>query len=103
LAALGRHGPTTPEALLATAYMVVVGSVLAFVLYFTLLRHWSAAKASYASLLASAGAMALGLLLGEPATPRVLLGGGLILLGAAACLAKGLPWKRRPAHKEAPA
>lgn len=74
--------PTAPLGWLAMAYMVLVGSVAAFLLYFWLLRRWSAARASYASLLASLGATLLGIALGEPWAWPTLAGGALVVAGA---------------------
>jgi probable blue pigment (indigoidine) exporter len=72
-------------------YMLLGGSVVSFLLYFALLRTWSTARAAYASLAASVGAMAVGVALGEPFTGAKAAGAALVLAGGALVLG------RRPA------
>jgi O-acetylserine/cysteine efflux transporter len=74
------------------AYMVLGASVVAFLLYFVLLRSWSTARTAYSSLAASAGAIAVGVALGEPFTTAAGLGAALVLAGGVLVLAR-----RRPA------
>jgi drug/metabolite transporter (DMT)-like permease len=39
--------PHRPETWAAMAYLVVIGSVVVFLLYLLVLRHWAASRASY--------------------------------------------------------
>jgi probable blue pigment (indigoidine) exporter len=67
-------------------YMLLGGSVVAFLLYLGLLRTWSTARVAYASLAASGGAVAVGVALGEPfgawqaAGLALVAGGGALVL-----------------------
>jgi drug/metabolite transporter (DMT)-like permease len=91
----GSPWPATAGAWLALGYMVLLGSVAAFLLYFWLLRQWSAARAAQASLLASLGAAGLGVALGEAWSWPTLAGGALVLAGAWLALrTSGRGWSR---------
>lgn len=75
------------RAILATLYLAIVGSVLAFTLYFWLLARSSAVVVSLISYTAPVIAVLLGVLvLAEPLTARMLAGGLLVLSGVAAAL-----------------
>lgn len=82
--------PRTSGGWLALAYLVLMGSIVAFVLYAQLLRSWAASRAVYVSIGAYALAIAIGVLFaGEPFTPQILAGSGLILLGAVLSVGRG--------------
>lgn len=96
--ALERSSPL-PQGALGWAgflYMLLGGSVVAFLLYFALLRTWSTARVAYASLAASAGAVGVGVALGEPF-------GGWQATGAALVVAGGVLVLRRRAAPAASA
>jgi drug/metabolite transporter (DMT)-like permease len=66
----------------AVAYLVVVGSVLVFVLYLIMLRHWTASRAAYTFVLIPIVTVALSAWLDdEPVRPGLVLGGLLVLAG----------------------
>ena len=67
---------------LAWGYLVVVGSVLAFTIYFWLITAWAPAPASTYAYVNPVVAMALGFFVaGEPLTPRIALA-ALVILGS---------------------
>jgi drug/metabolite transporter (DMT)-like permease len=73
--------PAQRQTWLALAYLVLAGSVLLFVCYLLILRHWDASRAAYVYVLSPLGALALSAWLdGEPVGPRTLLG-ALVVLG----------------------
>jgi drug/metabolite transporter (DMT)-like permease len=81
--------------------LAVLCTGVAYVLYFRLLAHAGATNASSVTFLIPVFAMAWGgLLLGETATPAMLVGGAVILVGTA--LAMGL-WPHTAAVSPAPA
>jgi drug/metabolite transporter (DMT)-like permease len=62
--------------------VVVAGSVLVFVLYLVVLRHWDASRAAYVFVLSPITAVALSAWLdGEPVGPSLVAGGVLVLAG----------------------
>ena len=66
----------------ALAYLVAVGSVLVFVLYVVVLRHWSASRAAYTFVLVPVVTVVLSAWLdNEPIRRGLVLGGGLVLMG----------------------
>lgn len=72
---------------LATLYLAVFGSAVTFTLYFWLLRRATAISASLISYTAPVVAVAVGVVaFGEPLTPRLGIGAGLVLAGVAAAL-----------------
>jgi drug/metabolite transporter (DMT)-like permease len=74
--------PARPETWAAIAYLVPVGSVIVFILYLVVLRHWEASRASYAFVLIPFVTVALSAwLLDEPVGLSLVLGGILILTG----------------------
>lgn len=79
------------------AFMVLGASVVAFLLYFVLLRSWSTARVAYSSLAASVGAILVGVALGEPFTMAAAFGAGLVLAGGILVLSR-----RRPASAGTP-
>jgi len=74
--------PRRSETLLALGYLVVVGSVVVFVLYIVVLRHWSASRAAYTFVLVPVVTIVLSAWLDdEPVRAGLLLGGSLVLAG----------------------
>jgi drug/metabolite transporter (DMT)-like permease len=66
----------------AVSYLVAVGSVLVFVLYVVVLRHWTASRAAYQFVLIPIVALALSAWLDdEPVGFALVLGGLLVLAG----------------------
>ena len=74
--------PQQPQALLSLAYLAVVGSVGLFTLFLLVIERWSASATSYALLpMPIVSVVAAALLLGEPITPMLVVGGALVLGG----------------------
>jgi drug/metabolite transporter (DMT)-like permease len=66
----------------ALGYLVVVGSVLVFVLYLVVLRHWAASRAAYGFVLTPVVTVALSAWLDdEPIRAGLVLGGLLVVAG----------------------
>src|SRR3954467_11923034 len=66
----------------ALGYLVVVGSVVVFVLFLFVLRHWAASRTAYVYVLIPFVTVALsGARGGEPVGPGLALGGLLVLTG----------------------
>ncbi len=81
--ALPRDAPTWG----AIAYLAVAGSVVTFLIYFSLLKTWSVTSLSFISVFTPAIALFLGFLfLDERPTLWTLVGTGLILAGVALAL-----------------
>jgi drug/metabolite transporter (DMT)-like permease len=73
--------PTTAATWAAVAYLAIAGSVLAFLVYFSLLKTWSVMSLSFISVFTPIIALALGFVfLGEPLTAWKMAGSGLILV-----------------------
>jgi drug/metabolite transporter (DMT)-like permease len=82
LARADRLGAISLEAWGGVIYLGVLGSAVSYVLYFWALRYMTPAGLGAVSYLQPVGAMLLGfLLLGEPITRRVAVGGLLIIAG----------------------
>lgn len=82
LADAGRLNAISLEAWGGVIYLGVLGSAASYVLYFWALRYMTPAGLGAVSYLQPIGAMLLGLvLLGEPITRRVAVGGLLIIIG----------------------
>lgn len=82
----GGHIPETlpQRALLATAYLAVVGSVLGFALYYYMVKHMEAGSIALMTLVAPVIALLLGHRLNDEAIlPQVWLGAASIALGLA--------------------
>jgi drug/metabolite transporter (DMT)-like permease len=74
--------PDRRETWLAIGYLVPVGSVVVFVLYLVVLRHWEASRAAYEFVLIPVFTVALSTWLDdEPLGFGLLLGGPLVLIG----------------------
>jgi drug/metabolite transporter (DMT)-like permease len=81
-----RHRPIVLSALtVATVvYLAVVGSAVAFYLYFWLLEHMAATRLALTNYLSPVVAVLLGaLLFGERLTLRIALGAALVIAGVA--------------------
>ena len=74
----------------AIGYLAVAGSVLTFLIYFTLLKTWSVTSLSFISVFTPAIALFLGFMfLDERPTLLTALGAGLILMGVTLALTRG--------------
>jgi drug/metabolite transporter (DMT)-like permease len=74
--------PQRPSTLLALAYLVLIGSIIVFVLYLFVLRHWAASRAAYAFVISPFVTVILSAWLDdEPIGFGLVLGGALILAG----------------------
>ena len=79
----------------AIAYLAIAGSVLTFLIYFTLLKTWSVTSLSFISVFTPAIALFLGFIfLDERPTFLTAVGAGLILSGVTLALTE---WKGRKA------
>lgn len=78
----GLRLPRDPVAWWAIGYLAVVGSIVAFLMYFWLLKSWSATTLSFISVFTPLVALVLGYAaLGERPTAFTAVGAGLILAG----------------------
>jgi drug/metabolite transporter (DMT)-like permease len=83
--------PPDPRSWLAIAYLAVVGSVISFLGYFSLLKRWSVTSLSFIAVFTPPIALGLGFVfLGERPTPWTALGSILILAGVTLAL-----WTKR--------
>jgi drug/metabolite transporter (DMT)-like permease len=74
--------PREPEALVAVAYLVTLGSVGLFVLVLLVVRRWTASATSYMFVLFPVATMALeAVLLGEPISAQAATGAALVMAG----------------------
>jgi drug/metabolite transporter (DMT)-like permease len=64
----------------AVGYLVVIGSVLVFVLYLIVLRHWTASRAAYAFVVIPIVTVALSAWLDDEPVRAGLVAGGLLVL-----------------------
>lgn len=82
--------------LAALVYLALVGSALAFTLYFWLLRHLPATRLSLITYTSPVVAVAIGAMaLAEPLTARMLAGTALVVAGVAMAGRKGKPSERQ--------
>lgn len=82
--------PREPQTLAAIGYLAIMGSVVSFLGYFSLLKTWSVTSLSFISVISPAIALALGFVfLAEHPTPLMALGGALVLAGVALALTTG--------------
>jgi len=73
----------------AVTYLAIAGSVVTFLIYFTLLKTWSVTSLSFISVFTPAVALLLGFVfLGERPTTLTALGAGLILTGVALAVSR---------------
>jgi len=76
------HYRWTPLAVVALLYLAVVGSVIAFMLYYWLVRHMDVTKTMLISLVTPVMAVVLGMVvLGEALSWRIIAGGIMIMVG----------------------
>ena len=76
------HYHWTPKAWLALLYLAVIGSVIAFMLYYWLVHHMDVTKTMLISLVTPVVAVVLGMLvLGEDLSWRTVAGGVMIMAG----------------------
>ena len=79
----------------AIAYLAIAGSVVTFLVYFSLLKTWSVTSLSFISVFTPAIALALGFVfLDERPTLWTAVGAGLILSGVVLALPKTRPRTR---------
>ena len=100
-----RHAPArwTPKAVSSVLYLAVVGTVIAFGIFFWLLRHAPANRLGVISYVIPAVALALGVhFRGEPVTPFTVGGLGLILLGVSLVHRRGGARGRQVATSSGP-
>ncbi len=80
-------GPVTLRAGLALAYLVLIGSCVAFSAYFYLLRHWEATRVATSTYINPVVAVVLGaLLLHEQVSGPMVAGAAIVLAGVALVL-----------------
>ncbi|HET9225039.1 MAG TPA: EamA family transporter [Thermoanaerobaculia bacterium] len=80
----GREISFTPRPVLAVVYLAVMGSAVAFTVYYWLLRRLPATSLSLINYATPVVAVLIGTLwLGEPFTLRILLGAALVVAGVA--------------------
>ncbi|QLQ38520.1 EamA family transporter [Micromonospora robiginosa] len=88
----------TGRSWVALAYLMVAGSLVAFTAYVWLLAHAPISLVSTYAYVNPAVAVALGaLLVAEPVTAQVLLGGAVIVAGVAVVVSTERPRRRTPA------
>jgi drug/metabolite transporter (DMT)-like permease len=86
----------------AVGYLAIAGSVLTFLVYFTLLKTWSVTSLSFISVFTPVVALLLGFVfLGERPTKLTALGAILILTGVALALSRPQASGLRPQNTEA--
>jgi drug/metabolite transporter (DMT)-like permease len=89
----------------AIGYLALVGSVVSFLVYFSLLKTWSVTSLSFISVFTPAIALALGFVfLDERPTLWTAIGAVLILAGVALALTRSTSKSRRPTtnHSQLP-
>jgi len=80
----------TPSAIISLLYLAIVGSAIAFVLFFWLLQRIEAGQTMMIGLVTPLIAVAAGVVVrGEPVTWRIALGGAAILGGVALAMSRG--------------
>lgn len=83
----------TPLAVISLFYLAVVGSVVAFLLYYWLVRHMEVTKTMLIALFTPLLAVSLGMFVrGEQLTWRIAAGGGCIMAGIGVIVLR--KWKR---------
>jgi len=80
---VGRIDPA-PEAIVAVAWLGILGSGFAYLCFFTILAHWGATRTSTVSYMLPIVGIALGAaVMGDPVTPNRIVGTGMIIAGIA--------------------
>ncbi len=96
--------PAVPEALLAVAWLGIVGSGIAYLFFFRLLAVWAPTRVSLVTYAMQVVAVALGVIvLGETLTVGFLVGAVLVIGGITMVNVRSLPWRRAAATSEAEA
>jgi drug/metabolite transporter (DMT)-like permease len=86
-----------PDSVLALAYLIVFGSLLAFTAYAWVLQHWPISRvATYAYVNPLVAVVLGGLILGEPLTMPILLGGAAIVVAVAVVIRQESRHAREP-------
>jgi drug/metabolite transporter (DMT)-like permease len=87
--------PAVPEAVLAVAWLGVVGSGFAYLFFFRLLAVWTPTRVSLVTYLMQVVAVGLGVVvLGEALTLGFLAGAILVVAGIAMVNIRSAPWRR---------
>jgi drug/metabolite transporter (DMT)-like permease len=87
--------PPDAKSWTAVGYLAIVGSVIAFLIYFSLLKTWDSTSVSFFAVFTPAIAVGLGAaFLGERLSPWSLAGAALILSGVSLTLVR---FKGKPA------
>ena len=87
-----------PDSVLALAYLVVFGSLLAFTAYAWVLQHWPISRvATYAYVNPLVAVVLGGLILSEPLTVPILVGGAAIVVAVALVIHQESRHAREPA------
>ena len=74
--------PREPVSIAAVAWLIIAGSIGLFQLVLYVVKRWTASAAVYTTAGMPVVAVALGaLLLGQPATPMMLVGGAIVIAG----------------------
>jgi drug/metabolite transporter (DMT)-like permease len=96
--------PVELQALLAVAWLGIVGSGLAYLLFFRLLAVWTPTRVSLVTYLMQVVAVGLGVaVLGEPLTVGFVAGAVLVVSGIAMVNVRAVPWRRGATATAAPA
>jgi drug/metabolite transporter (DMT)-like permease len=91
--------PPDPVSWAAVTYLAIVGSVVAFLVYFSLLKVWTATAVSFFGVFTPAIALLLGAaVLNERLTVWSVVGAALILGGVAAALTTSRAAAAQPAR-----
>jgi drug/metabolite transporter (DMT)-like permease len=101
----GLRLPADANTWAAIAYLAIAGSVIAFLVYFSLLKTWSVTSLSFISVFMPVIALALGFVfLDERPTLWTAVGAVLILAGVALALTTSTPKAQRPTpnHSQLP-
>jgi drug/metabolite transporter (DMT)-like permease len=85
---LGEHPslPATPRSWASVFYLILFGSILSFLLYWDLLKQWTAHRAGLIPIVTPVVAVLTGLFVGERLTLLQWLGSTIVLLGVAVSL-----------------
>jgi drug/metabolite transporter (DMT)-like permease len=87
--------PAVPQALLAVAWLGIVGSGFAYLLFFRLLAVWAPTRVSLVTYLMQVVAVGLGVVvLGEALTIEFVAGAILVVAGITMVNVRSLPWRR---------
>ncbi len=93
--------PLALQPWIALLYLVILGSIVGFLVFYWLVKTWPANRVSLVNLITPITAVTLGIvILGEPFDPGMVLGGAVILCGVG--LAVTAPIEKRKTTEEAP-